>query len=495
MLWVIFIIVLFLLVKRKWETKPFVELSKIFKCDIKSYPLIGHAYLFVGGGVSRMNGFEILGREALKHGGMTSGWLGLKYMVVAADPVDLEVILKYALEKDDLVRFPRFLLGNGIIFAPVSMWRSRRKILAPTFSPKNLNNFVQVFSRQSSIMVEQISKAVGKEAVSAWNFVTTYTLDAVFETVMNVKLNSQQCKEVPFLKSFSNICDLISSRILNPWLHPDMVYKLLPQYRTSVKYRASIWQFIDEIIKSCQRDAKNNRNKNDAMKSFLELIIESEDGEQRYNAEELREESLVLAVAGNDTSAVGTCFVLSMMARYPDVQEKVAKELHDVFGELDRPVVAEDLPHLKYLEVVIKETLRLYPPAPIIVRQIDKDLKLPSGITLVKECGVLVHIWATHRNQLYWGEDAEEFRPERFIDAPPKHSAAFLAFSHGPRACIGYQYAMMSMKTALATVLRSYRVLGADKDMKIDNTPMKLSYEIMIKDVDGFKVRLEKRTK
>nr|CAB3514236.1 unnamed protein product [Spodoptera littoralis] len=203
---------------------------------------------------------------------------------------------------------------------------------------------------------------------------------------------------------------------------------------------------------------------------------------------------MVIMVAGNDTSAVGTSFISLILSRHPEVQEKVYEELQEVFGDSDRLATFEDLLRLKYLDAVIRETLRLYPPVPIIVRKVENHVQLPSGITLVPGTGVLVNIWALHRNPRYWGDDAEHFRPERFLDTPLQHPAAFMAFSNGPRNCAGYQYAMLSMKTVLSTVLRRFKFLPA---VASDGSfpPLRLTFDLMMKDENNFQIRLEPRIK
>ncbi|CAB3227974.1 unnamed protein product [Arctia plantaginis] len=454
------------------------------------------------GGENRMKSLIRFGREAIKNGGTTLLWVGAHCYVVTVDPVDIEVILKTFVAKDDIMRFARSFIGNGLIFAPVPIWRARRKVAAPTFSPYKLKNFVTIFARQSSVMVDKLKSVADNEVVSVWKYVTTFTLDSVCETVLGVSINSQENSEHKLLKAFDTVCKLTAERMMQPWLQPDIVYKLLPQHLKYKKNKRIVYEFVDEIIKSVRQTLKENseieKSNPERIKSFLELLIESSGGENGYSDRELLEETLVMMVAGTDTSAVGSSFTIRMLADYPDVQEKVFKELQDVFSDSDRPVTTEDLVHLKYLDAVIKETLRLYPPVPVIVREIDENIKLPSGVTLKKGCGLTVHIWGTHRNPVYWGDDAEQFRPERFIEAPPKHPAAFQAFSSGPRSCLGYLYAMMSMKTALATLLRSYRILSADENRisgTVHHEPLKVTFDVMMKDVDGFRVKLVKRIK
>ncbi|KAJ8732435.1 hypothetical protein PYW07_015034 [Mythimna separata] len=504
MLWLIVVTVVALwLAVRRFQRRRILDVASKIKCDIKAYPFIGHAYMFIGGGESRMRTFQILGREAIKNGGLTNLWIGEQYYTVVVDPVDLEVILKTSLEKDDVMRFARNLIGNGTIFAPVSIWRPRRKVLAPTFTPKNLNHFVKIFSRQSIVMTDQMQSVAGTGPVSVWKYLTSYTMDSVCETALGVNVNAQRTVDEPFLTAFEECCKLMAARMVSPWLAADALYKLLPYHASFERCKNTICSFVDKVIKSKRKTMKENdtainKNSEKDMKTFLELLIEATGGDRGYSDLELQEETLVIVVAGTDTSAVGVSFTVSMLARHPDVQEKVYEELREVFGDSDRPVTFEDLPHLKYLDAVVRETLRLYPPVPVVVRKIEKDVTLPSGITLVEGCGVLVSIWGTQRNPRYWGDDAELFRPERFLDTPLKHPAAFMAFSHGPRNCLGYQYAMMSMKTALATLIRRYRVSSGSSrsnGCKAEEKPIRVTFDVMMKDADKFIVQLDRRKK
>ncbi|XP_063616253.1 probable cytochrome P450 313a1, partial [Cydia splendana] len=116
-----------------------------------------------------------------------------------------------------------------------------------------------------------------------------------------------------------------------------------------------------------------------------------------------------------------------------------------------------------------------------------------SGTTLVNGVTVILNIWATHRNPTFWGADAEQFRPERFLEGPLKHPSQFQPFSLPMRNCLGYNYAMMSMKTMLANMLRRYRILPpSHMDEHELQEPLKLSYDIMMRDIDNYEIRLER---
>uniref|UniRef100_A0A2H1WBJ1 SFRICE006802.2 n=1 Tax=Spodoptera frugiperda TaxID=7108 RepID=A0A2H1WBJ1_SPOFR len=282
MLWLVLLVITLGFAYRWYKIRRILQVARQIKCDIKAYPLLGHAYLFIGDGESkRMRTFERLGREAIKNGGLTNMWLGDNYFIpVVVDPVDLEVILKSSLEKDDVMRFPRNLVGGGTILAPgkllqilsqVSLWRLRRKVLAPTFSPKNLNNFVRIFSRQSSVLAEQLQTEADSGPFSVWKYLTSYTMDSVCvtdyyfrssETALGVNVNAQKTEDEPFLKAFEKCCILIAERMVQPWLHPDAVYKLLPYHEAFESSKKLIYDFIEkvQIVKSQRITIKENKD-------------------------------------------------------------------------------------------------------------------------------------------------------------------------------------------------------------------------------------------
>ncbi|KAJ8732305.1 hypothetical protein PYW08_015035 [Mythimna loreyi] len=500
MIWQLFVLVtiVYILVLR-WRARHLIKFSKLFKNSIKSLPVFGHSYWFIQCKTDsdRWRILEMFGREALKQGGVTTSWNLHRLYFLVADPVVAECVMKHCLEKDDAMKLTLSMVGNGSAIADVPIWRPRRKVLVPTFSPKNLLNFSPVFAKQSMILMEQLEKAAANGSFSLSKYVMAYAMDSVCETTLGTTVNAQRNPNQKVLEAFTGACQLISDRIIKPWLHLDSVYKLTADYTQFIEYNEVVARFINECIRDKRREiAENQKSKkydedDDHFKTFLELMIESSGGDKGFSDTELREETITLFTAGTDTSTLGSSFTSVLLARHPDIQEKVYQELKDVFGNSQRPVTPDDLNMLKYMDAVIKETLRLYPPAATLLRKVDEDVLLPSGETLPKGTGIMLSLFAAHRNPQYWGEDAELFRPERFIDTTLKHPAAFLSFSYGPRNCLGYRYAMMSMKTVLATLLRRFKVLPLSKlDL---GRPIDLKYDIMLRAADNFQVILEPR--
>ncbi|RZB39252.1 p450 domain containing protein, partial [Asbolus verrucosus] len=141
--------------------------------------------------------------------------------------------------------------------------------------------------------------------------------------------------------------------------------------------------------------------------------------------------------------------------------QKIAfEEQQALFGNNRNPTVTyADLQNMKYLELVIKETLRLYPSVPFYARQTNEDLKY-GNITLPKGDAIVIFAFGIHRNPDYF-ENPEDFNPSRFANIDGKFPYAYIPFSAGPRNCIGQKFAVLEMKSTIAKILRKFELLPA----------------------------------
>ncbi|XP_038210487.1 uncharacterized protein LOC119831263 [Zerene cesonia] len=436
-------------------------------------------------------------------GGISKAWLGPYLYFMVTDPAALEVVLKNNLEKDNLLRFLRFFLGNALVFAPVSIWKPRRKIAVPAFSPKIISSFVHIFAKQSEKLANLLKPKVGIGKFKIWSHINAYNLDSVMETAIGIPLNTQDNNENPILTAANDALKYTCERIFHPWLQPDWLFKLFPQYRKLKKATKIIHDFTDEVIRKKKLQIKDQTQSKvqrlDLLQNtnitFLDLLISQSGGSEGYTNLELREEVLTFILAATDTSAVAMGFALKLLGKYPEVQQKVFDEIEAVFGDSDRLLEKDDLLKLQYLERVIKETLRLYPSVPLLLRTTTEDSRLNENIVLPKGTGIVASVYGVHRNPNVWGPDVDCFDPDRFLPERTKgmHPCSFIPFSHGPRNCLGYQYAMMSIKTALSTILRRYKVVDDPEKGPVPN--IRVKFDIMMKAVDGYEVALELRQK
>ncbi|GFY61343.1 cytochrome P450 4c3 [Trichonephila inaurata madagascariensis] len=228
--------------------------------------------------------------------------------------------------------------------------------------------------------------------------------------------------------------------------------------------------FASKVIREKKKSylSGNMKHEKGKRKAVLDLLLElySENGE--LSEEDIREDVKVFIFAGHDTASIAMTWALFLIGLYPDIQAKIHEELDRIFGDdVDRYVTENDLNELEYLDCVIKESNRLYSPAPMFGRQIYEDTNI-CGHTIPKgaSCIVLAHF--LHRDEDVF-PDPEKFDPDRFL---PENSInipefAFVPFAAGPRNCIGQRYATMEMKTMLSTVLRSFTVESLDGRDKV----------------------------
>jgi len=177
----------------------------------------------------------------------------------------------------------------------------------------------------------------------------------------------------------------------------------------------------------------------------------------------IRAQLQLFCFAGTDTTASVLSMAIAILAIRPLIQEEVLKELDEVCGaDGDAPPTMGQLQKLKYLEAYVKEILRMYPPAPGVERELTEPQEI-DGIMVPAGVGVEIHLLGLHRRESFFSQP-DEVLPERWLhdgtnpNLPTANTDAFVAFSFGFRSCIGKHFAMIEMKTVLATLLRSHRV-------------------------------------
>lgn len=225
--------------------------------------------------------------------------------------------------------------------------------------------------------------------------------------------------------------------------------------------------------------------------AFLDLMIEtSHYNPNQLSSDEIKQQVDTIMFEGHDTTAAGSSFALCMLGCHPDIQEKVLQEQYAIFGDSDREATFNDTVEMKYLERVILETLRMYPPVPLIARKVNQDIKLvsqnlvvPSGSTVIVGT-VRIH----RRPDIY--HNPEKFDPDNFLPerTQNRHYYSYIPFSAGPRSCVGRKYAMLKLKVLLSTIVRNFVVKST-----VPEKEFKLQADIILKRTDGFRIMLEPR--
>ncbi|KAF8763959.1 Cytochrome P450 4V2 like protein [Argiope bruennichi] len=222
--------------------------------------------------------------------------------------------------------------------------------------------------------------------------------------------------------------------------------------------------------------------------AFMDLLVEEHLKNNSLSENDIKQEVDSFVFAGHDTTSVTMSWCLWMIGLHPWIQDKIHEELDIIFGEDDRESTVEDLNNMKYLECVVKETMRLYPPVPIIAREIRNDIQY-GKYTIPKDSTCVVYAYVLHRDPDVF-PDPERFDPERFT---PENSAgrnpfAYVPFSAGPRNCLGQRFAMLEIKILLSSILRRYKMRSLDPRDKVHTLA-----EMVLRPSNGLRIQVRRR--
>lgn len=468
-------------------------------------------------------------------------WIGPRLLVFLTDPRDVEVILSSNVYIDKSPEYRLFepWLGNGLLISTGDKWRAHRKLIAPTFHLNVLKSFVTLFNVNSRDTVNKLRK-MGNAEIDIHNFMSECTVEILLETAMGVSKKTQKKSGFEYAEAVMKMCDILHMRHTHLWLKPDFIFNFTKYAKQQVglldlihgltnnvlskkkeeflKKKSMLKEIPDvpaatEEIDETKSTAEveevpygNSFGQSAGLKddldveddgigekkrvAFLDLLIECSENGVVLSDEEVREQVDTIMFEGHDTTAAGSSFFLCLMGAHPDVQQKVVDELYTIFGDSDRPVTFQDTLQMKYLERCIMETLRMYPPVPIISRQIKENVKLASrDITLPVGATIIIATFKIHRNEDVF-PNPDVFNPDNFLPekSASRHYYAYVPFSAGPRSCVGRKYAMLKLKIILSTILRNFKVKSA-----LSEKDWKLQADIILKRTDGFNISLEPR--
>ncbi|GLG98486.1 Cytochrome P450 4C1 [Gryllus bimaculatus] len=340
-------------------------------------PLIGNL-LDVGLDTKKLHESAI--RFFDQYGNTFRVWAGpFRLLVNLAEPSDIEALLSKSknLNKSFNYEFLHPWLGLGLLTATGERWKKHRKIITPTFHFTILEQFVDVFNKQGNILISILKRKEGEGPFDIVPLIDLYTQDVICETAMGVELHSQtEGYASSYLQCVKNMCELLMKRSSRPWLFPNFVYRLSSLRRQEQKHLKILHGMTNEVIrrrrKQLQEDPTLFEENIDELGrkrklAFLDLLLYSTLNGDMLSDKDIREEVDTFMFEGHDTTASGISFALYELSQRPDIQsEEISLNL-------------EVLNKLKYLDQVIKETLRMYPSVPIFGREITEDLYLPSG--------------------------------------------------------------------------------------------------------------------
>ncbi|NWS73264.1 CP3AO protein, partial [Crotophaga sulcirostris] len=403
-----------------------------------------------------------------KYGKIWGIFDGRQPLLVVLDPV----LIKNVLVKECYTIFTnRRNLGlNGnlessVFVAEDEKWKRIRTVLSPTFTSGKLKEMFPIINHYGGKLVESIEKKVANdEFVTMKDVFGAYSMDVVTSTSFSVNVDSLGNPKDPFV---TNMKKFLKFNFLNPLL----IFLVLFPFVTPVLEKMNVTLFPSSVMhffKGVFIKIKEEREKGGSTDrvDFLQLMIDSQsshdssksaetDSYKSLSDEEVLAQALIFVFAGYETSSSALSYISYNLATHPDVQQKLQDEIDANLTNKATPTY-NAIMQMEYLDMVVNESLRLFPPVGRIERVCKKTVEL-NGVTIPKGMGVLIPSYVLHRDPGCWPEP-EEFRPERF-SKENKESIdpyTFLPFGAGPRNCIGMRFALLVVKVAVVNLLQNF---------------------------------------
>lgn len=356
-------------------------------------------------------------------------------------PDDIETVLHTNSQnfvKGRSLRASRALLGNGLLNSEGEVWRRQRRMVQPAFQRDRI-------AVHGSVIVDHTRRLIDAwrpgETLDVHQAMTRLTMQIITEALFGARVEREAEEVIAALHVFHEQYRaglLLSARIPTPG---------------NLRLKRAVRR-LDGII---YRIIGERRADREETSDWLSLLLRAQDDTGgRMTDRQLRDEVMTLFVAGHETLAASLSWTFYLLSEHPAVEAKLAAEIEAVLG--GRTPTVADLPQLKYAERVVKESLRLYPPAWALSRMALRDCTL-GGYRVPAGASVTMSQWIVQRDPRYFDRPAE-FDPDRWTDEFTQRLPrfAYFPFGGGPRVCIGASLALMEAVLIVATVVQCYRL-------------------------------------
>ncbi|XP_071052485.1 cytochrome P450 4d2-like isoform X2 [Onthophagus taurus] len=419
--------------------------------------------------------------------------------VMMGDSKSLEFLLSSNSIIDKSATYDYFnrWLGTGLLTSTGEKWRKYRKTLTPAFHFQILEQFMDVFNSTTDILIEKLSKNIDKPDVDIYPFIQLCALDVICESSMGTCINAQLESNSKYVKSVKEMARIVIERGFSPIQMFETLYKFTYNYYLELRSLKVLHNFSMGVIQNRKSLLENEKVQDDIddfgikkRLTFLDILLKSKVDGKPIPDVCIREEVDTFMFAGHDTTSSAITFTLYCLSNHQEIQQKVIDELKEIYNnDWNRPICYRDLQSMKYLESVIKESLRLYPPVPLIGRQAINDVEYDNKI-IPKGTMINVFIYGVHRNPDFF-PDPLTFKPDRFKSENTisnQNPYAYIPFSAGTRNCIGQKFAMLEIKATVSKILRHFELFETKPRHQVQ-----LTVESILKSNNGVKMSIRKR--
>lgn len=406
------------------------------------------ARMFLPGGPDRITLFRRLHR---RYGDVVRFSIGGRPVHLICDPQAVKYVFQdnnHNYQKGRGLVKARELLGDGLLTSEGEFWRRQRRLIQPVFHRRKIATFAEKMTAATEAMLNRWEpRADSGEPFDVAEEMMRLTLDIVSKTLFSTALSEREFETVS--EVMRPLLQYTARRITSP-------FDFLDKWPTPANIRQKQYQErLNEIV---YRMIAERRKSGVAHDDLLGMLMDATDEQTgaRMDDAQLRDEVMTIFLAGHETTANLLSFLWMLLSQHANVRRDLYLEVDEVLNGR-RPVVG-DVANLKLVNLVIDETLRLYPPAWIIGRQAIEADEI-NGFDIPAGSGVLISPFILHRHPAHW-TNPEGFDPWRFSDENAAHRLRYLfvPFGGGPRLCIGNNFALTEAALIVGMVSQRYEL-------------------------------------
>ena len=372
------------------------------------------------------------------------------------------------------IRLMRAFLGDGLFTAEGDLWLQQRRLMQPAFHRQRVAAYGETMAayaaRQAADWQDGAVLDIHEEMMDVTRAIVAKTL---FDAEVSEEARAVSDASEIVMEYFGERLGSLLAQLLPLWLPTPANLRLREAIRR-----------LDEVVYRMIADRRRSPEDRGDLLSILLQAQDADDG-SRMTDRQVRDEVMTLFLAGHETTAVALSWSWYLLGQHPEVDARLADELRAALG--GRPPSVADLPALRYTELVVTESMRLYPPAYGIGRQATRPTEV-AGHAVPARGIVIMPTWVVQRDAR-WFDEPETFRPERWANDAARRLPrfAYFPFGGGPRQCIGNTFATMEVTLILAAIAQRFR-LAPMPGQRVTPTPY-----ITLRPEPGIRMRLERR--
>ncbi|CAM1298809.1 CYP3A4 (predicted) [Pycnogonum litorale] len=349
------------------------------------------------------------------------------------------------------------ILQNGLFNQKDLAWKESRRVMSPMFSSGKMKNMLRLINTCVESMMEKFTeKAKDREAFDCKSIFGRFTMDSIAQCAFGIDIDAQNDANGDFVQNAVKIFDL------KPWrMYMNLLF---PSFAKLFNVQLLDPNVVNYFRKTIRKVIETRKSGEINRPDFMQLVVDAmSDGTHDFTEDYVLVQAVFFFTVGYDTTTNGLASIAYNLALNPECQDKAIEEIDKVLEKHEK-IDYDSVQEMPYLQAVINESLRLFPPGSRIEKVCGRNFQL-GDIYVPKGTFVLYSIYSLHRDPEFW-PDPDVFKPERFLEDEIK-PYAYIPFGEGPRNCIAKRFALIEIKMAMASILSKLKFKKTSETQKV----------------------------